>query len=99
MNKYIILFCLFLSSLGFAQQTEYVDFLKADVQLGFKPDSLKVFGIVEYSFKTLKDSDSIYIDAIDMKFDHVSLNEKHIKNYISNSKKIIIKLNLILIFY
>ena len=91
MNKYIILFFLFLSSLGFAQQTEYVDFLKADVQLGFKPDSLKVFGIVEYSFKILKDSDSIYIDAIDMKFDHVSLNEKHIKNYISNSKKIIIK--------
>ena len=91
MNKYIILFFLFLSSLGFTQQTEYVDFLKADVQLDFKSDSLKVFGIVEYSFKILKDSDSIYIDAIDMKFDHVSLNEKHIKNYISNSKKIIIK--------
>ncbi|HMB99586.1 MAG TPA: hypothetical protein VKN14_00970, partial [Flavobacteriaceae bacterium] len=79
MKKYIPLilffFCLALSG----QQTEYVDFKTAKAQISIKPDSIKVFGIVNYSLEILVPVDSIYIDAINMKFDYVKLNGEQIE--------------------
>ena len=49
-------------SLGFAQQTEVVDFKKAAVDIVIRP-TLKEIGIdVQYEFEILKDTDSIYLD-------------------------------------
>ncbi|MFD1061987.1 M1 family metallopeptidase [Winogradskyella litorisediminis] len=93
MKKIFIVFTLLFSVVLTAQQTEYVDFERVDVQLGVKPDSSKVFGIAEYYFRILKNTDSIFIDAINMKFDNVSLNDRYIKLFVNDSKKIIIKSN------
>jgi len=53
---------------SFAQQTEYVDFLKLEAALTFMPDSGKINGIVDLQFKILKDVDSIFVDAKNMNF-------------------------------
>jgi len=58
-----------MSSVSFAQQTEYVDFLKVSATIGFEPDSSIVYGSGKYSFKILKSVDSIYLDAKDFKLD------------------------------
>jgi len=55
------------------QQTAFVDFKKADVLFGIDPDSSKVFGMLRYDFDILQDVDSVCIDAVNMKFDLVSL--------------------------
>ena len=61
---------------------------KADI--GFIPDSSKVYGILRYDFKILKPVDSIFMDAVDMKFFNVGLNGKRIR-FRNDSKKIWIK--------
>ena len=78
-KKYIPILLLFFGFSISAQQTEYVDFIRAEVEVSFKPDSTKVFGVVNYNFKILKPVDSIYIDAINMKFDYVKLNKQLVK--------------------
>jgi aminopeptidase N len=56
-----------------SQQTESVDFIKADLLFGLDADSSKVFGQMKYEFKVLQDVDSVYIDAVDMVFEGVGL--------------------------
>ncbi|MFI1771380.1 M1 family metallopeptidase [Thalassobellus citreus] len=58
------LFFLFITCLGFSQQTEYVDFktAKADVSFGDLIQK-EVSGIISYEFEILKDVDSVFIDA------------------------------------
>ncbi|WP_400079056.1 M1 family metallopeptidase [Winogradskyella sp. R77965] len=68
MKKILFVLCLFLTSLSFAQQTDYVDFLKLEATISFHPDSSMVYGDGNYSFKILKQIDSVYIDAIGFKF-------------------------------
>tara|TARA_R110000868_G_scaffold210518_2_gene460580 strand:+ start:2616 stop:4595 length:1980 start_codon:yes stop_codon:yes gene_type:complete len=77
---------------GYAQQTEYVDFKTATVQLSIAPDSLKVFGVVNYSVKILKSIDSIYIDAVNMSFKNVLLGNK-MASYSNDGKKLVLKHN------
>lgn len=49
---------------GYAQQTEYVDFKAAKVDVVFKDFKSKIVqGGVKYNFEILKDVDSIFIDA------------------------------------
>lgn len=74
-----------------AQQTDYVDFKKVETVLLFnqmKVDST-VFNSYEVKFDILKPTDSIYLDAVDMKFMNVALNETSIKHK-NNGKKLII---------
>nr|WP_321227869.1 M1 family metallopeptidase [uncultured Psychroserpens sp.] len=52
-----------------AQQTDYVDFKLLHATLSVELDSSKVYGQVKVKFEILKDVDSVFIDAIDMKFD------------------------------
>jgi len=78
-----------ISVFAFSQQLEHVDFKHAKAELRFDVDSSKVFGKVEYDFKVLKSVDSLYLDAINMNFEEVFLNDKKavIKN---DNKKLIV---------
>ena len=88
MNKYIILFCLFFSSLGFAQQTDFVDFKRLEAKLILMPDSSKIKGVLSLKFDVLRDIDSVVVDAKNMKFNAVRLEREllHIDSDFSNLK-------------
>ncbi|WP_313791332.1 M1 family metallopeptidase [Lacinutrix neustonica] len=70
-----MLFGVFLSE---AQQIDIVDFKSLQTQLVILPDSAKVYGTVNYAFEILKNTDSIYIDAINMKFSEVFIDNKKV---------------------
>ncbi|WP_396601240.1 M1 family metallopeptidase [Algibacter sp. R77976] len=74
-----------------AQQTEFVDFKEVKTVLTFnqmKVDST-VFNSYEIKFDILKQTDSVYLDAINMKFLNVALNESAVK-FKNDGKKLII---------
>lgn len=92
MNRLLCCLCFFTVAFVQGQQTDYVDFKTATVEVSFIPDATKVLGIVRYDFEILKSVDSIFIDAINMKFDNVSLNSNDV-DYSNDLKKIWIKHN------
>jgi len=59
-----------------AQQIDYVDFKKADVNISFHPAEKEVAGTVSYTFDIIKQIDSIYLNAVNMEFYEVFLNGK-----------------------
>ena len=90
MNRisFVLFFCV---NILIAQQTEYVDFKKVESVLLFnqmKVDST-VFNSYEVKFDILKQTDSIYLDAIDMKFLNVSLDKAAV-NFKNDGKKLIV---------
>ena len=91
MNRLLLFYFLFFVGLLSAQQTEIVDFKKVSTVLSFnqmKVDST-VFNSYEIKFDILKKTDSVYLDAINMKFLNVALNDASIK-YKNDGKKLII---------
>ena len=90
MNRIFIVLC-FCVNILLSQQTQIVDFKKVNTLLSFakmKVDST-VFNTYEVKFDILKSTDSIYLDAINMKFLNVKLNNKHIE-FKNDGKKLII---------
>ena len=85
----LIVFLLF-GFRGYTQQTDYVDFKTAKITIGLIPDSSSVTGMVNYQFKILKPVDSIFIDAINMEFKNVSLNNETI-SFSNDGKKVWLK--------
>ncbi|QDW21737.1 M1 family metallopeptidase [Flavobacterium sp. KBS0721] len=73
--KYIFLF---ITSFVFAQQTQFVDFKSVNGQLKLNATEKSVSGIVDYRFEVLKPIDTIKIDAKNMEFSHVQLNNKEV---------------------
>ncbi len=70
-------FFLFISTLAFAQQTKKVDFKTANAYLTFDVPQKKVMGKLTYTFEVLdKKTDTIFIDAKNMKFSDVAINGK-----------------------
>ncbi|MEL1242873.1 M1 family metallopeptidase [Flavobacterium sp. DGU11] len=70
-------FFLFISAFTFAQQTKKVDFKTMDASLSFDVPQKKVMGRVRYTFEVFdKKTDTIYIDARNMKFSDVKVNGK-----------------------
>ena len=63
----IIAFLLLTSSVLFGQQTEKVDFLELNATVTVDTLNFKIKGQVVISFRTLKDTDSVYLDAVDMR--------------------------------
>ncbi|MFM9826645.1 M1 family metallopeptidase, partial [Flavobacterium sp.] len=63
----------------FSQQTQFVDFKSVHGQIKLNPIEKSVSGIVSYKFEILKPIDTIRIDAINMEFSKVKLNNKPIK--------------------
>lgn len=90
MKCFVLLFFCLIMSFSYGQQVDYVDFIKADVHVSFTLDSAKVIGSVRYEFKILKQVDSIFMDAVEMKFSNVRLNRKPVKHR-NDLKKIWIK--------
>ncbi len=70
-----------------SQQTEYVDFKAAKVQVFINPNEKEVSGTVVYTFDVLKEVDSIFVDAQNMSFDKILLNDAKV-GYNYNDKKL-----------
>ncbi|MDN3725039.1 M1 family metallopeptidase [Aequorivita sp. SDUM287046] len=82
MNKFLITF-LFSSFTVFAQQTDVVDFLKIEALI--KPDAAekKIAGRFVATFKLLKETDSVFMDAV-----NIQINDVETKNFkISSDEK------------
>ncbi|MBV7267630.1 M1 family metallopeptidase [Winogradskyella luteola] len=73
MKKLLSVSVFFLLSVSFAQQTDYVDFKQLNADLFFIPDSTNVKGVLNFEFDIIKDIDSVYIDARQMKFFDLTL--------------------------
>ena len=84
--KYLFLL---LSTITFAQQTQFVDFKSVRGQITINPQDKSVRGAVSYWFDVLKPTDTIKIDAQNMAFTDVELNQKQIQ-FTSNSKQILL---------
>ncbi|MEO8932812.1 MAG: M1 family metallopeptidase, partial [Xanthomarina sp.] len=80
---------LFLVTNTYAQQLESVDFIRAKAHISFDIEASRVYGLVDYQFKTIQAMDSVYLDAIAMDFDGVLLNNKKV-NFKNDGKKLII---------
>ncbi|WP_203256796.1 M1 family metallopeptidase [Hyunsoonleella ulvae] len=89
--KHPILFLCFCVTSLMAQQTEYVDFKTAKVEIGFSDKGeIGVGGFISYEFDILKDIDSVYIDAKGFDLIYCSLDEEE-QDSIYDGKRFIIK--------
>lgn len=70
-----------------AQQVENVDFERIEADLNFENKN-EVSGFVSVQFKTLKDIDSIYLDAINMNFENLKLKNLSSTNIEAHEKHI-----------
>ena len=84
--KYIFLF---LTSFVFAQQTQSVDFEIANGQLFVNPKDKTIAGTVTYLFDVLRPIDTIKIDAQNMQFSDVKLNDKPV-SFTTNGKQLLL---------
>lgn len=73
------LFILLLPILGFAQQTAKVDFISCGALVIPNQANKSISGEVQYEFEVKKDIDTIKIDAINMKFNEVRINNRIVK--------------------
>ncbi|MHC0441769.1 M1 family metallopeptidase [Flavobacterium sp. 3-210] len=73
--KYIFLL---ITSFAFAQQTQFVDFKTASGQLTLNAKEKSISGIVDYGFTILKPIDTIKIDAKNMEFSKVQIDNKDV---------------------
>ncbi|MGO4818859.1 M1 family metallopeptidase [Flavobacterium sp. W22_SRS_FP1] len=84
--KYLLLF---ISSITFAQQIQSVDFKSVHGQITINPDEKSVSGSVSYWFEVLKPIDTIKIDAQNMEFSEVELNDKTLE-FSNDGKQILL---------
>jgi aminopeptidase N len=73
----------------FGQQTQFVDFKSVYGQIKLNPIEKSVSGIVDYKFEVLKSIDTLKIDAQNMKFSELKLNNKPIK-FETNGKQLLL---------
>jgi aminopeptidase N len=84
--KYIFLF---LSTFAFAQQTKFVDFKSVLGKITINPIEKTVMGTVTYDFEVVNPIDTIKIDAQNMMFSEVELNQKNIP-FQTNGKELLL---------
>ncbi|MEN2416111.1 M1 family metallopeptidase [Flavobacterium mesophilum] len=72
--KYIFLL---ITSFAFAQQTQYVDFKSVSGQLTLNAKEKTIVGVIDYQFEVLKTLDTIKIDAKNMEFSKVQIDNKN----------------------
>ncbi|MCL6460731.1 MAG: M1 family metallopeptidase [Flavobacterium micromati] len=75
--KYIFLF---FTTLAFAQQTKVVDFKSVLGKIMVNPIDRNVSGDIHYHFEMLQSTDTIKIDAQNMVFSNVKLNDTAVKH-------------------
>jgi len=72
--KYLyFLFFILYGSISFGQQTTIVDFINVTAQIEPISSEEKVKGTASYTFRVLQNTDSIYLDAINMKVINIAL--------------------------
>ncbi|HJS01556.1 MAG TPA: M1 family metallopeptidase, partial [Flavobacterium sp.] len=84
--KYLLLF---FTSFVFAQQFKQADFTSVSAQLSLDATKKAVSGIVNYSFEILSPMDTLKIDAQNMEFSKVNLNQNTV-SYINSGKQLLI---------
>lgn len=85
--RYLILF--FFTFSVFAQQTNKVDFVWCHAIVQTNSADKTISSGVVYEFEVLKSIDSIRIDAVNMEFENVSINNKTVK-FINNKKQLVL---------
>ena len=78
-------------SFSYAQQTDYVDFKRVEALIVFNQLAIDstAYNSYQVHFDMLNSKDSIYLDAVGMRFDQVTLNNKAIE-FKNNGEKLII---------
>ncbi|HNP33938.1 MAG TPA: M1 family metallopeptidase [Flavobacterium sp.] len=84
-----LLFFLFFTTVTFAQQTSKVDFIKVSGVVAPDASLKKVVGSAVYHFNVLKSIDTIRIDAKNMNFDNVQINNQPVK-FKNNQKELLL---------
>lgn len=93
MTKHIFLAaCILLGSFTVlsAQTQDKVDFIQGRISLEITPKEKKILGMVNYTFDVLSAVDSIFLDAKNMEFSEVLLDDKRVK-YRNNGQHLIIQ--------
>ncbi len=80
---------LLITAFVFGQQTQFVDFKSVNGHVKLNPIEKSVSGKIEYQFDILKPIDTIRIDAQNMKFSEVKVNNKPIK-FETNNKQLLL---------
>ncbi|WP_437395329.1 M1 family metallopeptidase [Flagellimonas lutimaris] len=88
----VIVFLLFLQFLS-AQIQDKVDFVHAKVLIEPTPSENRINGSVVYQFDVIEDVSSVYLDAVNLEFSSVFLDDAKI-DYDYNGRKITIKKKL-----
>ncbi|WP_395043043.1 M1 family aminopeptidase [Flavobacterium sp.] len=83
--KYLLLF--FFSIVTFSQQTPNIDFKKVYGDLNINESERKVLGEINYEFNVNQDIDTIRIDAINMTFSNLKINNKAV-NFKTSKKEL-----------
>ncbi len=91
MNRFLFLSFLCCFQFSFSQQTDNVDFKRLNASITIAQDTIgKIHGErLHVEFDILKPVDSIYLDAINMKFENVKLNGNMV-GYKNDGKKLIL---------
>ncbi len=89
MNLINSLLLIFYTGFLYSQPQLSVDFTKADIVLKLDPYLKKINGKVNYSFNVINKTDSIFLDARNMDFSTVLLDDKKVR-HINNKKNIVI---------
>ena len=79
-RRYFLLFplCVF-SSVIIAQHQDKVDFKHANVSVQINPDAKEVIGELVYEFEVVGKVDSVFLDARNIDFSFIRLNNKKVK--------------------
>lgn len=82
--RYLVPFFLVIPLLCFGQQTDTVDYLKIEARVALEPSEEKIRGNVTVTFQPLADTDSIFMDAVNMRI--VPMETEGISFYSSDKK-------------
>ena len=85
----VVVFFLFVQFLS-SQVQDKVDFVHAKVLIEPTPSENRINGSVTYQFDVIEDVGSIYLDAVDLEFSSVFLDQTKI-DFDYNGRKITIK--------
>ncbi len=85
MPKIILVVLFFFGAYVTAQHQDKVDFLTAKVQVYPIPEEKAIYGILNYQFQIRERVDSIFLDAKNMDFTTVKLDDKKVK--FNNNRK------------
>jgi len=88
----VVVFFLFVQFLS-SQVQDKVDFVRANVLIEPTPSENRINGSVTYQFEVIEDVSSVYLDAVDLEFSLVILDDAKI-DYDYNGRKITIKKKL-----